>query len=102
MMRHTMSSLLVPAAVFAFPALTTAQSVSFVESSSGLQQPGMEGGGTELEFSDVDADGHIARGTRTPDLSFTNAQSSPLGAIRKSVLIGQCRQIPTRYPLDTR
>ncbi|MDY7110464.1 MAG: FG-GAP-like repeat-containing protein [Planctomycetota bacterium] len=32
---------------------------TYVESSAGLDQPGMEAGGTELEFGDVDGDGHV-------------------------------------------
>lgn len=32
---------------------------SYVESSNGLQTPSMEGGRTELEFGDVDGDGHV-------------------------------------------
>jgi hypothetical protein len=31
----------------------------YVESSSGLENPGMEGGRTEMEFADVDGDGHL-------------------------------------------
>jgi hypothetical protein len=33
--------------------------LAYVERSSGLEVPRMEGGRTELEFSDVDADGHV-------------------------------------------
>ncbi len=36
-----------------------AQGLSYVERSSGLSQPGMEGGKTELEFGDVDGDGQV-------------------------------------------
>jgi hypothetical protein len=31
----------------------------FVESSNGLEEPGMEGGRTEIELGDVNADGHV-------------------------------------------
>jgi len=33
--------------------------LSYVESSEGLQNPGWEGGATELELGDVDGDGHL-------------------------------------------
>jgi hypothetical protein len=37
----------------------SAGQVSYVESSSGLQTPAMEGGRTEFEFGDVNGDGHV-------------------------------------------
>ncbi|UCF32293.1 MAG: VCBS repeat-containing protein [Phycisphaerales bacterium] len=45
---------------FLFTGLSlSAGQVSYVESSSGLQTPGMEGGRTEFEFGDVNGDGHV-------------------------------------------
>lgn len=44
--------------------------VSYVDSSSGLQLPGMEGGRTEIEFGDVNGDGH-------PDLVSIGDHGSP-------------------------
>lgn len=35
------------------------QQRSYVEQSTGLSQPGLEAGGTELEFGDVNGDGHM-------------------------------------------
>ncbi len=46
------------------------RTLSYVERSNGLQQPGMEGGRTELEFADVNADGH-------PDLASVGDHGSP-------------------------
>jgi len=46
------------------------QTLTFVERSSGLQEPGMEAGRTEIEFSDVDADGH-------PDIVSVGDHGSP-------------------------
>ncbi len=34
------------------------RTLSYVERSSGLTPPALEGGGTELEFADVNGDGH--------------------------------------------
>ena len=39
--------------------LAAGRIVSYVESSAGLNQPGMEAGSTELEFGDVNGDGHV-------------------------------------------
>jgi hypothetical protein len=38
---------------------STADPPTYVESSAGLNQPGMEAGRTELEFGDVNGDGHV-------------------------------------------
>ena len=45
-------------AVLVGPRLAPAQ-LNYVDSSSGLQTPQMEGGNTELEFGDLDGDGHV-------------------------------------------
>ena len=50
---------LVLSGVLVTSTLAANRTVSYVESSSGLNQPTMEGGRTELEFGDVDADGHV-------------------------------------------
>jgi hypothetical protein len=47
-----------------------AQTLSYVERSTGLNQPGMEGGNTELEFGDVNGDGH-------PDLVSVGDHGNP-------------------------
>jgi hypothetical protein len=51
-------------------ATATAQTLSFVERSSGLSQPGLEAGNTELEFGDVNGDGH-------PDLVSVGDHGNP-------------------------
>jgi hypothetical protein len=48
----------------------TAQTLSYVERSTGLSQPGMEGGNTEIEFGDVNGDGH-------PDIVSVGDHGSP-------------------------
>ena len=62
-------------------ATATAQTLSFVERSSGLSQPGLEAGNTELEFWDVNGDGH-------PDLVSFGDHGNPGigGGDRKSVV----------------
>ena len=45
-------------AVIVFGSRAQAQ-LNYVDSSGGLQQPGMEGGRTEIEFADVDGDGNL-------------------------------------------
>jgi hypothetical protein len=40
-------------------AIPSVHAVTYVESSAGLDQPGMDGGDSELEFGDVNGDGHI-------------------------------------------
>ena len=47
-----------------------AQTLNYLERSNGLQQPGMEAGPTEIEFADVNGDGH-------PDLASVGDHGSP-------------------------
>jgi hypothetical protein len=51
------------------PRFASAQ-LTYVERSTGLNQPGLEGGNTELEFGDVNGDGH-------PDLVSVGDHGSP-------------------------
>ncbi len=41
------------------PAGAHAQTLTYVQSSAGLNQPGLDSGATELEFGDVNGDGHV-------------------------------------------
>jgi hypothetical protein len=47
--------------ILVLPALVTVAlgDLSYVESSNGFQNPALDGGRTELEFADIDNDGHI-------------------------------------------
>jgi hypothetical protein len=60
-------NLLIALILFLSPCMLSAQvrhnvqhlNITYVESSSGLVPPAMEGGNTELEFADINADGHV-------------------------------------------
>jgi len=58
------------AALLLIPGAREAQALSYVESSQGLIPPSLEGGKTEVEFADVNADGH-------PDLVSIGDHGSP-------------------------
>jgi hypothetical protein len=63
------SLVLLTAALSAY-ALPAAAQLTYVESSGGLGQPGLEGGATELAFGDVNGDGH-------PDLVSLGDHGNP-------------------------
>lgn len=50
---------LTAAALLSIQAAASGLSFGYVEKSAGLAYPGMEGGSTELEFGDVNGDGHV-------------------------------------------
>jgi len=70
MRRQTMLLPLLTLAILVAQTSALGQTLTYVERSTGLQQPGMDAGSTELEFADVDADGH-------PDLVSVGDHGSP-------------------------
>lgn len=50
---------LAPLAALLLAAAPAAPQVTYVESSAGLEEPGMDSGRTEVEMGDVDGDGHV-------------------------------------------
>ncbi len=48
-----------PAILLFSPALAADRSISYVESSVGLKPPTWEGGNSELDFGDINGDGHV-------------------------------------------
>lgn len=70
MSNHVLARKLVGLFLAAPLTVASAQTLSYVERSTGLNQPGMEAGPTELEFGDVNGDGH-------PDLVSVGDHGSP-------------------------
>jgi hypothetical protein len=69
-MSHLVGTALVAVCVLLLGAASTCAQLIYVERSTGLSQPGLESGNTELEFGDVNGDGH-------PDLVSLGDHGNP-------------------------